>query len=73
MGVDSARQFWGANNNCKSTPAQWCTYLVEEVEPLAEREKKKKSQLFNLETHFSFIITFQRVQRLSPRDVGRNC
>ena len=43
------------------------------MEPLAEREKEKKSQLFNLETHFSFIITFWRVQRLAPRDVGRNC
>lgn len=30
------------NNNCKSILAQQCTYLVEEVDPLAEREKKRK-------------------------------
>lgn len=44
MGVDSARQFWGANNQitAKALQPQWRTYLVEEVEPLAEGEKKKK-------------------------------
>lgn len=45
MGVDSARQFWGANNQitAKALQPQWRTYLVEEVEPLAEGEKKKKA------------------------------
>lgn len=73
MGVVLLGSFGGKQpNNCKSTPAPVASYLVEEVEPLAEGEKKKKP-VIQLRNTLFFYNYFSEGAEAPLRMLGGIC